>query len=145
MEFGLSHLSFYRGVCIGYGTPRTLFDSMVYASKGDFREWQPTWTVGVPAVWESVRKAVVTKIGLLGKAEQADFWQALTEARKPSCRVLSSRNASNDKFASVREMLGGKLKFAVTGGGPIAPDTQDFISHTIAPLCGGFGMTETSG
>lgn len=45
--------------------------------KGDIREFGPSILVGVPAVWESVRKGVVAKVEAGSWLTQRMFWGAL--------------------------------------------------------------------
>jgi len=47
-------------------------------------------------------------------------------------------------FKKVKEATGGRLRLCMNGAAPIAKDTQEFISMTIAPLINGYGMTETT-
>lgn len=123
MEFALIHLMLFRGVCVGFGSPRTLFDTTVHNCKGDFRELRPTSAVGVPAIWESLRKAVLAKVRQLPFTESSAFWQAFEQAKKTCHASLQSTNTLRDKFAGARDIVGGQLRFILTGGGPIASDT----------------------
>ena len=66
LEFMFENLCLFWGGTMGYGNPRTLADPSMRKCKGDIREFQPTILVGVPAVWESVKK------GVLGKLNQAN-------------------------------------------------------------------------
>ena len=47
-------------------------------------------------------------------------------------------------FKKIQEATGGRLRICLNGGGPIAKDTQHFISMCIAPMIGGYGLTETA-
>jgi len=47
-------------------------------------------------------------------------------------------------FKKIKEATGGRLKICMNGGGPIAQDTQRFISMAIAPMISGYGLTETT-
>jgi long-chain acyl-CoA synthetase len=46
-------------------------------------------------------------------------------------------------FNKVKEATGGKLRICMNGGGPIAKETQRFISIAITPMISGYGLTET--
>jgi len=61
---------FYRGVTIGYGSPRTLSDTSVRNCNGDMKELRPTVMAGVPSVWETIRKGVLAKVGLASAGKQ---------------------------------------------------------------------------
>ncbi|CRK25603.1 hypothetical protein BN1708_018167, partial [Verticillium longisporum] len=47
-------------------------------------------------------------------------------------------------FKKLKEATGGRLKLCMSGGGPIAKETQHFISMAIAPMIIGYGLTETT-
>jgi long-chain acyl-CoA synthetase len=47
-------------------------------------------------------------------------------------------------FKKVKEATGGRLRICMNGGGPIAKETQRFISLAITPMINGYGLTETS-
>ena len=130
---------------MGYGSPKTLADRSVRNCKGDIAEFRPTVMVGVPAVFETIKKGVIDKVGQAPAFSQKLFWGALS-AKKfllgsgiPGSGVLDSV-----VFKKVREATGGRLKLWMYGGGPIAKETQIFLSMVIAPMICGYGLTETS-
>jgi long-chain acyl-CoA synthetase len=43
----------------------------------------------------------------------------------------------------VKAATGGKLRICLNGGGPVAKETQRFLSIAITPMIGGYGLTET--
>jgi long-chain acyl-CoA synthetase len=48
-------------------------------------------------------------------------------------------------FKKVSDSTGGCLKIIVSGGAPIAAETQEFLSMTICPVYQGYGLTEVCG
>lgn len=145
-EFVFENASLYWGSVMGYGNPKTLTDASMRNCKGDIRELKPTLMVGVPAVWESVRKGIIQKIGRLSVVARTMFWASLRLKRWlvdtgfPGSGILDALI-----FQKVKDATGGRLRFCMTGAGPIAKDTQEFISFVIAPMINGYGLTETSG
>ncbi|EXJ91414.1 hypothetical protein A1O1_04526 [Capronia coronata CBS 617.96] len=144
LEFAFEHCCLFWGVCLGYGSPRTLFDSAVHGCQGDLRELRPTFMLGVPAIWENARKTILTLINSTKLEKQTTFWEVL-EAKKAAIGAGGTFSPEQDQaaFSEARGLLGGSLRFMLTGGGPIAEATQDFISFVVAPLVNGFGLTET--
>lgn len=131
---------------MGYGNPKTLSDTSVRNCKGDIREFKPTILVGVPAVWESVRKGIVAKVEASGPVVKAMFWSALsTKAFLMANGLPGSGVLDAVVFKKIKDATGGRLKICLNGGGPVAKDTQRFISYAIAPMLSGYGLTETTG
>jgi long-chain acyl-CoA synthetase len=130
---------------MGYGNPKTLSDASVKNCKGDIREFRPTVLVGVPAVWESVKKGIVAKVNSGSVIVKNLFWGALwtkdflLSNGLPGAEVLDSI-----VFNKVKEATGGRLRICLNGGGPIAKETQRFISMAITPMINWYGLTETT-
>ena len=130
---------------MGYGTIRTLSDTSVRKCKGDIRELKPSILVGVPQVWETVKKGIITKVESGGAITKNLFWGAfaaksfLLGAGLPGSGVLDAI-----VFKKVKEATGGNLRICLNGGGPVAKETQRFISLAITPMIGGYGLTETT-
>ena len=77
LEFVFEHLCIYWGSSMGYGSPRTLTDSNCRNCNGDLKELRPTLLVGVPAMWELVKKGITTQVYSGGPLVKAVFWGAL--------------------------------------------------------------------
>ncbi|RAL66295.1 hypothetical protein DID88_005965 [Monilinia fructigena] len=101
--------------------------------------------VGVPAVWESVKKGIVAKVNGGSPVVKNLFWGALWAKSNllryglPGAEILDAL-----VFKKVKEATGGKLRICMNGGGPIAKGTQRFISMAITPMINGYGLTETT-
>ncbi|KAI4602932.1 long-chain fatty acid-CoA ligase [Pestalotiopsis sp. 9143b] len=145
LEFVFENASLYWGTTMGYGNPKTLSDQSVRNCAGDIREFKPSVLVGVPAVWENVKKGISAKVSAGSMIVQNMFWgalwakQTLLAAGLPGSGLLDAI-----VFKKIKEATGGKLKLCMNGGGPIAKDTQKFISMAIAPMISGYGLTETT-
>lgn len=74
----------YRGITLGYGSPRTLSEANCRNCLGDIREFKPTLLVGVPAVWETVKKGVIANVDRGGSITKAAFWSAFNAKRYES-------------------------------------------------------------
>lgn len=130
---------------MGYGNPKTLSDNSVKNCKGDIAEFRPSVLVGVPAVWEMVKKGVVAKVNAGSPIVKNVFWGALWAKNQllhyglPGAGLLDTL-----VFNKVKAATGGKLRICMNGGGPISKDTQRFISMAITPMISGYGLTETT-
>lgn len=130
---------------MGYGNPKTLSDASVRNCKGDIAEFRPSVLVGVPAVYETVKKGILNKVNQLPAMRQKLFWAAMS-AKSFLCSSGIPGTGVLDAvvFKKVREATGGRLRIMMYGGGPMAKETQHFLSMTIAPMICGYGLTETS-
>ncbi|KAI6777584.1 Long-chain-fatty-acid--CoA ligase 1, partial [Emericellopsis cladophorae] len=144
LEMAMENLVFSIGGRIGYGSPRTLSDTLVKNCEGDMRALQPTVMVGIPQIWETVRKGVLSKLKTSSPVLQALFWGAvrykglLSRYRLPGASLFDGL-----VFGKVRELTGGRLRFTMNGASGISDDTKEFISLVFAPMLTGYGLTET--
>ena len=144
LEFVFENAVLYWGGTLGYGTIRTLSDTSVRHCAGDIRELKPTVMVGVPQVWETVKKGIISKVTAGGALKSNMFWGAyaakgfLLGAGLPGSGLLDAI-----VFNKVKEATGGRLRICLNGGGPISKETQRFISVAITPMISGYGLTET--
>ncbi|TRX96784.1 hypothetical protein FHL15_002090 [Xylaria flabelliformis] len=145
LELVFENACFYWGATMGYGNPKTLSDNSVRNCAGDIREFKPTVLVGVPAVFETVKKGITAKVNAGGPVVQNMFWGALgLKSRLMSMGLPGSGLLDSVVFKKIKEATGGRLKLCMNGGGPISKDTQRFISMAIAPMIIGYGLTETT-
>ena len=129
---------------MGYGNPKTLSDTSVRNCNGDIREWKPTVLVGVPAIWEVIKKGIIAKVDGGSAIVRNMFWGALaTKDFLMSHGLPGSGILDAIVFKKVKEATGGCLKLCLNGGGPIPRDTHRFISMAICPMLHGYGLTET--
>ncbi|USP73485.1 Long-chain-fatty-acid--CoA ligase 1 [Curvularia clavata] len=144
LEFVFENAVLYWGGTMGYGTIRTLSDQSVRNCAGDIRELKPTVMVGVPQVWETIKKGIINKVEAGGALKSNMFWGAyaakgfLLGSGLPGSGLLDAI-----VFNKVKEATGGRLRICMNGGGPIAKETQRFISIAITPMISGYGLTET--
>lgn len=145
LEFVFENASLHWGSTMGYGNPKTLSDASVRNCNGDIREFKPSVLVGVPAVWESVKKGIVSKVNGGSPIVKNLFWGALWAKSQlmhyglPGAGLLDAV-----VFKKIKEATGGRLKLSLNGGGPVSKDTQRFISMAICPMIIGYGLTETT-
>ncbi|PKY09192.1 acyl-CoA synthetase [Aspergillus campestris IBT 28561] len=144
IEFLFENAALFWGATMGYGSPRTLTKASVRNCEGDIMEFRPSVLVGVPAVWETIRKGIVNQVNGGSFLTRNLFWGALSLKQflvgknLPGIRLLDSL-----VFDKVRAATGGRLRLTMSGGGPLAKDTQRFISMAVCPVINGYGLTET--
>jgi long-chain acyl-CoA synthetase len=144
-ELVLENLILFIGGTLGYGHPRTLSDTSMKNCAGDMRELQPTIMVGVPQVWETVRKGVIAKVNASGPMVKALFWGAYNYKNFMVANNLPLATIFDGiVFKKVREMTGGRLRFTMNGASGIAAGTKHFMSLVLAPMLTGYGLTEST-
>lgn len=145
LEFVFENTALFWGATMGYGSPKTISDSSVRNCLGDIREFKPTVLVGVPTVWENLKKGILAKVNASSPVVKNIFMGALwlknlmLQYDIPGIKVVDAI-----AFKKVRDATGGHLRICLNGGGPVAKDTQRFISMTITPMLNGYGLTETT-
>eukprot|EP00434_Breviolum_minutum_P025022 symbB.v1.2.022102.t1/scaffold1945.1/size95439/1 len=138
------------GIALGYGSPHTLTDTGVKLkrpeSSGDAIVLQPHFMVFAPAVLDKVYKGILAKREGAGYVGQTLFDWGLASGERSFSRGGIGANFVYDKlvFKKVQNLMGGRLKAAVTGSAPLSPEIQKFIQTVLhVPVRQGYGLTET--
>lgn len=141
LEFVAECSMIFSGITLGYGRVKTLTSASVRNCLGDMQEFKPTLLVGVPTVFETIRKGILTKVGQSSALKQKIFHTALSvkEKKVPLLKALADK-----VFKAVRDQTGGRLRFALSGGAAISSATQAFIQNCLVTIVQGYGMTESS-
>ncbi|THU70946.1 hypothetical protein C4D60_Mb08t30340 [Musa balbisiana] len=137
LELAAENVMVAAGIAIGYGSPLTLTDTsnkIKKGTKGDASVLRPTLMTAVPAILDRVRDGVRKKVGATGGLSKKLFDVAYG-------RRLAAINGSwfgawgLEKvlwdllvFRKVRAVLGGHVRFLLSGGAPLSGDTQRFIN-----------------
>lgn len=145
LEFVVETSWIFAGISIGYGRIKTLTEASVRHCKGDIAEFKPSIMVGVPAVWELIRKGIVAKVEKSGGLKKGIFNKALGAKQFARDYKIPGLSGLTDKvvFNAVKAQTGGRLKIALSGGGSISASTQEFISNAVVQLIQGYGLTES--
>ena len=119
----------------------------------DLDSFKPTMLLVVPRVFEKVYEGAMAKAAKGGKFNKALFerstdiavrWsQAKVEGRVPL--KLAAQYALYDKlvYSKLRAALGGELRYAVSGGGPLGERLAHFFHAVGVQVVEGYGLTET--
>lgn len=142
LEFVLEVCMFFVGVKLGYGRVKTLTDASVRKCRGDLATFRPTLLVGVPAVWETIRKGIIAKVNAGGTLKRNVF--ALAYMAKKAKIPILSQIADAVVFNTVKAATGGRLRLAMSGGAALSKETQEFLSVALVTVLQGYGMTESS-
>jgi long-chain acyl-CoA synthetase len=160
-DVGLSFLplchGFERMIAYVYMTTgmSMMFAESLETVARDIQRVRPTIMTGVPRVYEKLHERIAGKAHETGGLTHRAFnWAsrvALARAdiiaadRKPS-PWLAAQVALADRlvFRKIREGLGGRFRFAVSGGAPLGDAIERWFLGIGLPLIEGYGLTETS-
>jgi long-chain acyl-CoA synthetase len=114
-------------------------------------EVRPHVFVAVPRVYEKVMARVLEKATGSGGLKAKIFRWAVGVGRDVLPQRLADepvgfkvRLAERLVFAKIRERLGGRFVFAISGGAPLGRDVAEFFWGAGLPIYEGYGLTETS-
>jgi long-chain acyl-CoA synthetase len=121
----------------------------------DAVEVRPTLLMGVPRFFEKVFARVMENARTLPPLRRAIFHWGLEHCRAaarahferrplaPHRRLLA---AIGDRLVAskVRARVGGRVRFCISGGAPLAPKVLEFFFAIGIPVREGYGLTETS-
>ena len=120
----------------------------------NIREFQPDYMLAVPRVLEKVHERVVGEVAHKGKAAQRIFWWAVRvggewqavryDKRVPRGAKLKHRLARRLVYSKVKQGLGGRIRFIVSGAAPLDAKIAEFFLSVDLPVMEGYGLTESS-
>jgi len=143
LEYIVELIMLFVGMPSGYGRVKTLTDASVRGCKGDMNAFRPSIMVGVPAVWETIRKGILSKVHSSGTIKRYMFNGAIV-VKKNKTPILSQL-ADSVVLSGVRAATGGRLRLALSGGAAISHETQEFLNLALVTVLQGYGMTESCG
>ncbi|KAI1296194.1 hypothetical protein EDD11_007501 [Mortierella claussenii] len=157
LEFVISHFCSSMGCRMGFGRTRTLMDDAVAPTAGsgqskglgDFKALRPTLMAGVPTIWERIRKGILAEVNKQSFPIRKLFFAALN-TKWAIVQVTGSENAVTRAidatvFSQAKELVGGRLRLALTGGAGISDETHRFLSMVMCYVISGYGLTEVCG
>jgi len=143
LELTAEILFISSGVTICYADPKTLTVKGSYPT-GALEEFSPTVMPGVPKIWDVIKKGVEAKVNASSPVKKflvQTAFEAKTFAINHGYDTPLFNKLVFSKFSSV---VGGKLKLALSGGGPLNSEVQIFIRTCFGcAMFQGYGLTET--
>jgi long-chain acyl-CoA synthetase len=134
--------------------------SICYAESMDkllqnFGEVRPTFVFSVPRVYEKVYAGVIENARKGGAVTYrlflwargvADRAATVRLAGKPLTGLLAIQNALAQRlvFSKLRARMGGRMRYFVSGGAPLASEIARFFYAANLNVLEGYGLTETS-
>ena len=117
----------------------------------NLREVRPNFLVAVPRVYEKVQARILAHVQAGSAARRALFAWTMAIGRRASQRRMAGEGqrsltrvlAHRLVFAHLHAMLGGRLRFAVSGGAALSPAIAAFFHAAGIPILEGYGLTES--
>jgi long-chain acyl-CoA synthetase len=114
---------------------------------------RPTVLPSVPRVYEKVHTAVLASFDeATGVKRKLIDWaldvgrrvSTLRQQGRPVPRGLAAQHKLADKlvYSKVKKKLGGRLRFGISGGAPLAKEIAEFFHVLDIPILEGYGTTE---
>jgi long-chain acyl-CoA synthetase len=135
LEYVVELALYYRGMTQGFGRVKTLTDQSVRKCRGDIIAFRPTIMIGVPAVWETIRKGIVAKVNA-GGALKKNVFNGAYAVKKAGVPVLS-QIADSAVLSNVKAATGGRLRLALSGGAALSQETQEFLTVSLVTVLQG--------
>jgi long-chain acyl-CoA synthetase len=118
-------------------------------------EVQPTLAVSVPRVYEKIYSRVLENALASGEIKKRIFFWARSVGERWADVMLASRTpnaflaaryrlATRLVFSKLQARVGGRMRYFVSGGAPLAPEINKFFYAAGLTILEGYGLTETS-
>mmetsp|Transcript_20867 Transcript_20867/g.30062 ORF Transcript_20867/g.30062 Transcript_20867/m.30062 type:complete len:722 (+) Transcript_20867:37-2202(+) len=144
LEFMAEYCMISQGCTICYADPKSLTTTGAYPI-GALEQYSPTVMAAVPKIWDVIKKGVQAKI-----AGSSPVKRFLVDTAF-ELRTFAINNGFDTPFFKAlvfkkfSKVVGGKLRLAISGGGPLNAEVQEFIRTCFGvPLVQGYGLTETT-
>jgi long-chain acyl-CoA synthetase len=132
----------------------TAFAESIDKLRDNLPEVKPHFICSVPRVFEKVYAGVIAKAEAGSPLKKKIFHWAvgvgrevskLQQAKKPVPAGLAFKHRIAHKlvFSKLHEALGGRLRFAVSGGAPLSKEIAEFFHAAGILILEGYGLTET--
>jgi len=138
----------HQGVSIAYA-------QSIDTVAADAVEVRPSLLNGVPRFFEKVYARVMENAATQPPLRRAIFHWGLEQGRRRARahferralaphHALAAAIADRLVGAKVRERVGGRLRYCISGGAPLAPKVMEFFFAVGITVIEGYGLTETS-
>lgn len=143
MEMMVEFVVLANGCSLNYADPKSLTATGSYPT-GALEVYGPTHMVAVPKIWDTIKKGLMAKVALSSPVAQTLVHTALAWRTFAVKYGLDTPLFNALVFKKFKKAVGGNLKWALSGGGPLNGEVQEFIRVAFnLPLIQGYGLTET--
>ena len=118
-------------------------------------EIKPTIMASVPRLYEKTYAKIIDKVSNDPPLRQKIFWWAISVGKEAMPNICKNSRPSGwlgfkfglaEKlvFSKIKERVGGRLRFFVSGGAPLSQEIAEFFAAANIIILEGYGLTETS-
>lgn len=141
-------LAMHAGCVIAYA-------ESIDAVPQNLQEVKPTHMASVPRLFEKIYARVVESMEAAPALRRKIFYWAVKIGKKANNYTLKNKKipgflkmrhnlAKKLVYSKLRERVGGRIDFFVSGGAPLSREIGEFFSAVGLPIIEGYGLTETS-
>ena len=134
---------------------RIAFAESIAKIKDNLAEVKPTFMCAVPRVLEKVYLGILGNRNAAPPTKQKIFDWAFTIGKQvskykqrhqpvPLGLTLKNRIATRLVFGKIQSVLGGRIRFLVSGGAPLSREIAEFFHAAGILILEGYGLTETT-
>lgn len=142
------YLMLHQGVTIAYA-------ESIDTVPANLAEIRPTIVISVPRLYEKMYNRILERVATGSWLKKQLFYLALMAGKAKVAAQQAGRTPglglqltmaifSKLVFSKLRERLGGRLRFFISGGAPLVTDIAEFFLAAGIPIYEGYGLTETS-
>lgn len=125
------------------------------AVRNDMLEVRPTFLLGVPRFYEKIKESVLQAVRSAPPLKRGLFFWAKelgVERRKAAALnksphlflKIETMIAESLVYRKFKNSLGGRLRYCISGGAPLAREVAEFFCDMGVMIYEGYGLTETS-
>jgi long-chain acyl-CoA synthetase len=144
----VDYVYFTRGVTIAYAESITKVGE-------NLQEIRPHLFAAVPRLFEKMRARIMDNVATQSAGKQKIFHWALKVAEQrlpyriegksmPPGLAVKSAVADALVFKKIKQRLGGRVQFVLSGGAPLSAELAAFFIGAGVDILEGYGLTETS-
>lgn len=138
MELMVEYTCFMYGCSLNYADPKSLSATGAYPI-GALEQYSPTHMVAVPKIWDTLKKGILAKVAASSPVSQIIVHTALQWRAFAMQYGLDTPLFNVLVFKKFKKAVGGNLIWALSGGGPLNAQVQEFIEVVFGiPLVQGY-------
>ena len=148
----LGRVEHWAHVSLGF---QLVYAQSIERLRDNFEKFRPTFFIGVPRVFEKIHASIYSQLERSSLKRGLMIWalqktQRVNKSRSMQGDInfsdqLQYQAANSYILSRVRKALGGKMRFALSGGAPLPIEVGEFFHNAGLLILEGYGLTETTG